>query len=213
MTASVSAQALRRRAARRSAPRFGSSSTRPSEASSLNASRKRRARDARAAALSSALVQPRARQRARPWTIRSRSRPTASSCRGRRGRWGGPCELPFCMQIRTVDPAQPLPYVCATIAYKRMHPRGISHGASTLAATSCRFPDPPTSPTACCARSTSRRSTTAGPEFAAARQGGARRHEARLQDHAGRRGDLSRFGHRRVGSGARQHACRPATGC
>ena len=44
-----------------------------------------------------------------------------------------------------------------------------------------------------------------GPEFGGARQAGARRHAARLPDPASGR-DLSGLGHRRVGSGAGQHA-------
>ena len=77
--------------------------------------------------------------------------------------------------------------------------------ATRPAATSCRFRGRPTCPTACCARSTIRRSIIAGPSSRGSsktvlagmkkvfKTDGARRH-------------LPGVGHRRVGSGAGQHA-------
>ena len=73
------------------------------------------------------------------------------------------------------------------------------------AAISCRFPARPTCPTACCARSTAPTIDHRGPEFQQLGQEVLDGHEAGVQDQAPRR-DLPRVGHRRVGSGAREHA-------
>ena len=63
----------------------------------------------------------------------------------------------------------------------------------------------PTCPTACCGRSTSRRSTIAAPSSPRSRKTVLDGHEEGLQDRR-RRSSSIRLRHRRVGGGARQHA-------
>ncbi len=71
------------------------------------------------------------------------------------------------------------------------------------AAISCRFPARPTCPTACCARSTSRPSTTAGPSSRELGKAVLAGMKQVFQTSAGRH--LPGVGHRRVGGGAGQH--------
>mgnify|MGYP003694473125 CR=1 FL=1 len=74
------------------------------------------------------------------------------------------------------------------------------------AAISCRFPDPPTCPTACSARSTMPTIDHRGPEFARARQDGARRHEARVSRPTAHVVIYPSSGTGAWEAGARQHA-------
>ena len=71
--------------------------------------------------------------------------------------------------------------------------------------TSCRSPARPTCPTACCARSTGRRSTIAAPSSQQLGQRVLDGMKPIFQTEAAG-GDLSGLGHRRLGGGAGQHA-------
>ena len=98
----------------------------------------------------------------------------------------------------------------------RIHSRAIARTlhawASAADATSCRSPGRRTCPTASCGRSTRRRSTTAGPDFARARPRGARGPAARSSAPPARSSSTRRRARAR-GRPRSSTRSRPATAC